>query len=145
VTFSFKESVGTFHPLESIEPERRGISDRTKLSTLLWLRLNPPVPSQDVRLTVKRDALILHKIMSSSTYTISQAQAKLPRLIKEDSFAISVHGEVKGFYLSKQRLEAMIESIELLENPEFTAALKAHRSGRAKTYTVKELDEKFSA
>ena len=145
MTFSFKESVGTFHPLESIEPERRGISDRTKLSALLWLRLNPRIPLQNVRLTVGPDALILHKIMSSSTYTISQAQAKLPRLIKEDSFAISVHGEVKGFYLSKQRLEAMIESIELLENPEFTAALKAHRSGRAKTYTVKELDEKFSA
>jgi PHD/YefM family antitoxin component YafN of YafNO toxin-antitoxin module len=102
-------------------------------------------PSRNVRLTANPDALILHKIMSSSTYTISQAQAKLPRLIKEDSFAISVHGEVKGFYLSKHRLEAMIESIELLENPEFTAALKAHRSGRAKTYTVKELDEKFSA
>jgi hypothetical protein len=32
-----------------------------------------------------------------------------------------------------------------LENPEFTAALKAHRSGNAKTYTVKELDKKFSA
>ena len=107
---------------------------------------NTPVLSQDVRLTAKPDAFILHKIMSSSCHcTIRQGQAKLPRLIKEDSFAISVHGEVKGFYLSKQRLEAMIESIELLENPEFTAALKAHRSGRARTYTVKELDEKFSA
>jgi hypothetical protein len=83
--------------------------------------------------------------MSGSTYTISQAQARLPRLIKEDSFAISVHGEVKGFYLSKQRLEAMIESLELLENPAFTVALNAHRSGRSKTYTVAQLDEKFSA
>jgi hypothetical protein len=82
--------------------------------------------------------------MSSSTYTISQAQARLPSLIKEDSFAISVHGEVKGFFLSKQRLEAMLESIELLENPDFTAALKAHRSGKSRTYTVEELDEKFS-
>ena len=82
--------------------------------------------------------------MSSSTYTISQAQAKLPSLIREDSFAISVHGEVKGFYLSKQRLEAMIESIELLENPDFTVALKAHQSGKSKTYTVEQLDQKFS-
>jgi hypothetical protein len=83
--------------------------------------------------------------MSSSTYTISQAQARLPSLIKEDSFAISVHGEVKGFFLSKQRLEAMIESIELLENPDFATALKAHQSGKSRTYTVEELDEKFSA
>ena len=83
--------------------------------------------------------------MSDSTYTISQAQASLPRLIKEDSFAISVHGEIKGFYLSKPRLEAMIESLELWENPGFTAALKAHQSGKARTYTVAQLDEKFSA
>jgi hypothetical protein len=83
--------------------------------------------------------------MSSSTYTISQAQARLPSLIKEDSFAISVHGEVKGFFLSKQRLEAMLESIELLENPGFAAALKAHQSGKSKTYAVEELDDKFSA
>ena len=83
--------------------------------------------------------------MGNSTYTISQAQAKLPSLIKEDSFAISVHGEVKGFYLSKKRLEAMIETIELLENSGFAAALKAHKSGKSKTYTVEELDKKFSA
>ena len=54
--------------------------------------------------------------MSSSTYPISQAQARLPSLIK-DSFAISVHGEIKGFYLSKHRLEAMLESVELMGNP----------------------------
>lgn len=83
--------------------------------------------------------------MSSSTYTVSQAQAGLPKLIKEDSFAISVHGEVKGFYLSKQRLEAMIESLELLENPRFATALKAHQSGKSKSYPVAALDRKFSA
>lgn len=83
--------------------------------------------------------------MSSSTYTISQAQAKLPSLVKEDSFAISVHGEIKGFYLSKQRLEAMIETIELLENPAFTAALKQMKSGKMKFYTVEELDKEMSA
>jgi hypothetical protein len=83
--------------------------------------------------------------MSSSTYTISQAQARLPRLIKEDSFAISVHGEVKGFYLSKERLEAMIETVELLETPAFASALKAHQTGQGKTCTVAELDGEFSA
>ena len=83
--------------------------------------------------------------MSNSTYTISQAQAKLPSLIKEDSFAISVHGEVKGFYLSKDRLEAMIETVELLENPAFAAAMKAHKAGKGKTYTVAEVDKDFSA
>ena len=83
--------------------------------------------------------------MSGSTYTVSQAQARLPSLIKEDSFAISVHGEVKGFYLSKATIEGMLESLELLAKPEFAAALKAHQSGQGKTHTLEELDEKFSA
>jgi PHD/YefM family antitoxin component YafN of YafNO toxin-antitoxin module len=82
--------------------------------------------------------------MSDSTYTVSQAQARLPRLLKEDSFAISVHGKVKGFYLSKERLEAMIETMELLGSPDFMAALKEHKSGKGKTYTIEELDEEFS-
>ena len=82
--------------------------------------------------------------MSDSTYTVSQAQARLPRLLKEDSFAISVHGKVKGFYLSKERLEAMIETMELLGNPDFMTALKEHKSGKGKTYTIEELDEEFS-
>ena len=87
----------------------------------------------------------LCKIMAESTYTVSQAQARLPRLIKQDSFAISVHGKVKGFYLSKERLEAMIETMELLGNPDFTAALKEHKSGKGKTYTIEELEKEFSA
>jgi PHD/YefM family antitoxin component YafN of YafNO toxin-antitoxin module len=95
-------------------------------------------------LTQKAGCVNLHKIMSDSTYTVSQAQARLPRLLKEDSFAISVHGKVKGFYLSKERLEAMIETMELLGNPDFMAALKEHKSGKGKTYTIEELDEEFS-
>ena len=83
--------------------------------------------------------------MSDSTYTVSQAQARLPRLIKQDSFAISVHGKVKGFYLSKERLEAMIETMELLGNPDFLKALKEYKSGKMKFYTVEELDNEFSA
>lgn len=83
--------------------------------------------------------------MSSSTYPVSQAQARLPSLLKQDSFAISVHGEIKGFYLSKERLAAMVETMELLDSPEFGAALKTHKSGRGKTYTVEELDKKFAA
>ncbi len=83
--------------------------------------------------------------MSTSTYSVSQAQARLPRLIKQDSFAISVHGEVKGFYLSKHRLEAMLESLELLENPNFTSALRAHQANESKVYTVEEVDAAFSS
>ena len=82
--------------------------------------------------------------MSDSTYTVTQAQARLPRLLNEDSFAITVHGEVKGYYLSKARLEAMIESVQLLENPNFATALKAHKEGGGKLFTSEEVDKELS-
>jgi len=79
------------------------------------------------------------KFMSDSIYNVSQAQARPPQRIKPDSFAISVRGQVKGFYLSKERLEAMIETMELLGSPDFKAALKEHASGRSQTFTAEEL------
>jgi PHD/YefM family antitoxin component YafN of YafNO toxin-antitoxin module len=75
-----------------------------------------------------------------STVNVTQAQQRLPRLIKQDSFAISRHGKVVGVYLSKDRIEALIETVELLGNPDFLRALKEYKSGKMKFYDLDELD-----
>jgi PHD/YefM family antitoxin component YafN of YafNO toxin-antitoxin module len=62
--------------------------------------------------------------------TVSQAQANLPKLVKKDSFAISRHGKIVGFYLSRERVEALVETMELLSEPDFMAALRKYESGR---------------
>lgn len=80
-----------------------------------------------------------------STVTVSQAQAQLPKLLKKDSFAISHRGKVVGFYLSRDRIEALIETMELLGNPEFMKALKKYESGKGKFYDLDELDKEMSA
>ena len=64
--------------------------------------------------------------------TVSEAQAQLPKLLKKDSFTISRHGKVIGVYLSRDRIEALIETMELLGDPSFTKALKDYRSGKMK-------------
>jgi hypothetical protein len=74
----------------------------------------------------------------SSTVTVSQAQAQLPKLLKKDSFAISRHGTVVGVYLSRDRIEALIETMELLGDPSFIRALKNYRSGKTKFIDVDE-------
>lgn len=76
---------------------------------------------------------------------VTQAQQQLPRLLKRDSFAISRHGKVVGFYLSKDRIEALIETLELMGNPEFLKALKEYKSGKMKFYDIDELDGEMSA
>jgi PHD/YefM family antitoxin component YafN of YafNO toxin-antitoxin module len=80
-----------------------------------------------------------------STVNVTQAQQQLPRLIKRDSFAISRHGKIVGFYLSKDRIEALIETMELIGNPEFLKALKEYKSGKTKFHSVEELDAEMSA
>jgi antitoxin YefM len=82
---------------------------------------------------------------SNSTVSVSEAQANLPKLIRQDSFAIARHGKVVGIFLSKDRMEALVESMELLASPEFSQALKEHKSRKTKLYDVAELDAEMSA
>lgn len=77
----------------------------------------------------------------SDTFTVSEAQADLPRLVKQDSFAISRHGKVVGVYLSRERIEALIETVELLGDENFLKALREYQAGRMKFKDVSALDE----
>jgi PHD/YefM family antitoxin component YafN of YafNO toxin-antitoxin module len=80
-----------------------------------------------------------------SIVNVTEAQAKLNKLVDQDSFAISRHGKIVGIYLSKDRIEALIETMELLGNPEFATALKEYQEGRMKSYDATELDKVMSA
>jgi len=80
-----------------------------------------------------------------STVNVTEAQANLPRLIRQDSFTISRHGKVVGVYLSKDRIEAMIETMELLGDENFMAALREYKSCKMKFYDVDKLDKEMSA
>jgi len=92
-------------------------------------------------LTVSALWRIIQIMKSESTVNVTEAQANLPRLIRRDSFAISRHGKVVGVYLSKDRIEALIETMELLGDEKFMAALRQYESGRMKFKDIDELDE----
>lgn len=81
---------------------------------------------------------------SDSIVNVTEAQAKLNSLIDQDSFAISRHGKIVGVYLSKDRIEALIESMELLSNPVFSKVLKAYEAGRMKSHEASALDKSMS-
>jgi len=81
---------------------------------------------------------------NDSIVNVTEAQAKLNQLINQDSFAISRHGKVVGIYLSRDRIEALIETMELLSNSEFAKTLKEYESGRMKFYDAAELDKAMS-
>ena len=82
---------------------------------------------------------------SDSIVNVTEAQARLSKLINQDSFAISRHGKIVGIYLSRDRIEALIETMELLSNPKFAKRLKDYESGRMKFYDAADLDKAMSA
>ena len=81
----------------------------------------------------------------NSIVNVTEAQAKLNKLIDQDTFAISRHGKVVGVYLSRDRIEALVETMELLSDPDFVNALKGYKSGKMKFYDLAELDKRMSS
>ena len=80
-----------------------------------------------------------------TTYTITEAQAKLPMLVREasdaDAFAITKHGETVAYLISKERMESVLETLEIMANPEAMKAIRDDRAGRIKYLPLKALDD----
>jgi len=76
-----------------------------------------------------------------TTYSITEAQAKLPGLLREARGApitITRHNQTVAYVVSKERMDAIQETLELLANPE---AMKALRSARGRQTRYTPLDE----
>lgn len=78
-----------------------------------------------------------------STVTVSQGQAKFPGVVRdaEDGGLITVtrHDEPVAYVIGRKRMEAIIETMEILANPEAMAAIREYRSGKSKLYPLSAL------
>lgn len=79
------------------------------------------------------------------TYTVSEAQSRLPQLLKEaekgEPVCIRRHNETVAYILSRERMEAIVETLEILGNPEAMRAIRAHRAGKTKFVSLASLDD----
>lgn len=80
----------------------------------------------------------------SSTYSVTQAQSQLPGLIKKaeagEPVRIRRHDQTVALLVSRERMEAIVETMELLANPEAMKAIEAHRAGRTRFVPLSALD-----
>ena len=80
-----------------------------------------------------------------STVTTTEAQANLPRLLKQlpkhKAVTITNHGRIAGFLVSRDRMEAIIETMEILGNPAAMQAIQEFESGKSKGRDISSLDE----
>lgn len=81
----------------------------------------------------------------AATYSVTQARSKLPSLIREAEEGTPVRiqrrDETVAYVVSRERMEAIVETMELLANPEAMRAIAAHRKGRAKLLPLSALEE----
>ncbi len=81
-----------------------------------------------------------------ATYSVTEAQARLPRLLREAAaaerpVAITRRDETVAFLVPRERMEAILETMELLANPDAMAAIRADREGKGVYFPLEILDE----
>ena len=80
-----------------------------------------------------------------STYSVAEAQSQLPRLIKEAEEAGSVRirrrEETVAFLVSRERMDAIVETLEILANPDALRAIESYRKGRSKLRSLAALKD----
>jgi prevent-host-death family protein len=81
----------------------------------------------------------------NSTVTISELQAQAPRVVrdaeKQGSVTIARHGRTVAFLISRERMEAIIETLEIMGNSEAMKAIRAYEAGKGRFKDVSCLDE----
>jgi PHD/YefM family antitoxin component YafN of YafNO toxin-antitoxin module len=79
------------------------------------------------------------------TLEIAKAKRDLPRLVrglkKSGSLAISNRGRTVAYLISRDRVEAMLETMEIMGNPSAMKAIRDYEAGKTKFHPVEVLDE----
>jgi prevent-host-death family protein len=81
----------------------------------------------------------------ASTYSVSEAQSRLPGLIRKaedgESIQIRRREETVAVLMSRARMEAIVETIEILANPEAMKAITAYGARKVKLVPLSALDD----
>ena len=77
-----------------------------------------------------------------TTFDIAEAQARLPKLAHGKQ-TVSLHekNETVAFLVPRDRMEALLETMEILANPAARKAMRRDQSGKGKYLPLSVLDE----
>ncbi|HEY2714228.1 MAG TPA: type II toxin-antitoxin system Phd/YefM family antitoxin [Chthoniobacterales bacterium] len=79
-----------------------------------------------------------------STYSVTQAQTNLPRLIKQvaeaGSIAITRHEQTVAYLISQEQMDAIVETLEVMANSSVMKALRQYEEGKTKFQALSVLD-----
>ena len=73
---------------------------------------------------------------------MAEAQAKLPRLVESnETITVRKREETVAFIVPRERMEALLETMEILSNPAAMRAIRRDQSGKGKYLPLSVLDE----
>ncbi len=77
-----------------------------------------------------------------TTFNIREAQAKLPKLVRSKR-TVSVRSDDRtlAFIVPRERMEALLETMEILANPQAIRAIRRDQSGKGRYLPLSALDE----
>ncbi len=80
-----------------------------------------------------------------STYTIEKTQAELPALLDEvgvsqGACGISVGGELRAYLISRERMERIVETLEMLGNRDAVGSIRAYEAGGSQPVSLDAFD-----
>lgn len=80
-----------------------------------------------------------------TTYSITQAQQQLPAMVKEIAslgmIPITRHQETVAYVISKERMDAIVETLEILAQPETMNHIRAYERGELTFHSVEALND----
>jgi antitoxin YefM len=81
----------------------------------------------------------------ASTYSITKGQAEFPQVVKKaragEVCTITHRDEPVAFVIGKERMTALVETMEILANPAAMQAIRANAAGKLKSYRIEDLPE----
>jgi prevent-host-death family protein len=78
-----------------------------------------------------------------TSYSIAAGQKNFPEVVaaseKGEPIPIERHGETVAYVISKDRFDAVLETMELLSNEEFVDTLRTYEAGKTKWTSLDDL------
>ena len=78
-----------------------------------------------------------------TSYSIAAGQKNFPEVVaaseKGEPIPIERHGETVAYVISKDRFDAVLETMELLSNQEFADTLRTYEAGETKWTSLEDL------
>ena len=80
-----------------------------------------------------------------NTYSIAKAQSNFSGLVRESAdsgtVAITRHDETVAYVVSRERMEAIMETMDILANPKAMRAVRDYEHGKTRFHPVEAIDD----